>query len=280
MKTAMETVLKKKIRESLYIHDEERDGELSMIIKFGRVFMAKTPAVESVPIEDFIRTLPQQQKTFEASFYPLSASHEDIIPVLKSSGFVQKGDPVESVSVKIIHTRKPFVMYTITLDRDFNFEFLCPRDRKFFSVDIISADPDQADVRVNVISTDQHYQASSKLGPERTYMVDDLVIWDAGYNLAIKPGMENKVTYASTRKETTFHLKNPRFHNTVFEKNVEVRILEATHYDEPRDGEFTREETRCEVFMHITSKEAIAAVAESEDFIQSMMSFCYRLNVQ
>ena len=279
-KIAMETILTKKIRETLHIYDEQQDGKLDMGIKFGRVFMTKIPAVRSVPIEDFAKTLPQQEKSFGFSFYPLPGSHEDIAPVLKAGGFVQKDELTESVSVKIIHTMKPYVSYNITMDRDFNFEFISPRDRKFFSVDIISADPDQADVRAIVTSADKHYDPSQAEGPERNYMVDDLVSWDAGYNLIIKPGMEDKVSYASTRKETTYYLKNPRFHHTVFEKNVEVRILEATHYDKPNDGQFTREETRCEVFLHVTSKEAIAEVAESDDFVQSMLSFSYKLPIK
>ena len=175
---------------------------------------------------------------------------------------------------------KPYVAYNIMMDRDFNFEFISPRDRKFFSVDKISADPDQADVRTQITSVDKHDKHSQAEEPERKYMMDDLVSWDAEHNLIIKPGMEDKVSYASTRKETTYHLKNPRFRHTVFEKKVEVRILEATHYDEPNDGQFTREETRCEVFLHVTSKEAITAVVESDDFVQSMLSFSYNLNIQ
>ena len=84
----METILTKKIRETLYIYDEEQDGKLDMGIKFGRVYMTKTPAVRSIPIEDFTKTLPWQEKTFEYSFYPLPSSHEDIVPVLKASGFL------------------------------------------------------------------------------------------------------------------------------------------------------------------------------------------------
>ena len=279
-KIAMETILTKKIRETLYISDEEQDGKLDMGIKFGRAFMTKTSAVRSIPIGDFTKTLPQQEKPFRVSFYPLPGSHEDIAPVLKASGFVKKDEPIESVSVKIIHSMKPYVAYNITMDRDFKFEFISPRDRRFFTVDIIAADPDQADVRAQIISIAKRYEFSQAEGPEMKYMKDDLVSWDAENNLIIKPGMEDKVSYASTRKETTYYLENPRFHHTVFEKNVEVRILEATHYDKPNDGRFTREETRCEVFLHVTSKEAIAEVAESDDFVQSMLSFSYKLNIQ
>ena len=237
---------------ALYIHNEDQDGKLSMVIKFGRVFMIKTPAVDSMLLEDFIKVLPKQEKRMETSFYELSASYEDIATILKASGFVQKDEPVESVSIKVVHTKKPYVFYNITMDKDFNFKFLCPRNRKFFDVDISSADPNTADVRAQVFSIDKYDKPSDAVGPGEKYMVDKLVTWDDEHDPIIQPGMEEKVTYASIRKETTYSTNNPRAFDTVFQKNVEVRILEAAHYDKPKDGQFTRKETRCEVFMHIT----------------------------
>ena len=249
-----------------------------MVIKFGRVFMTHTPAVDHMLLEDFIKVLPNQETPLRASFYELSTSNGDVATALKVSGFAKKGEPVVSVSIKVVHEKNlPHsdknlrVFYNITVDKDFNFKFLRPRNRKFFDVDIVSADPDKADVRAQVISKDKYHAPSHAVGPEKKYMADKLVSWDDGGNLIIMPGMEEKVKYASIRKETMYYLIDP---HTDFEKNVEVRILDAMHYDKPEDGQFTREEKRCEVFMHITSKEAIAEVAESQDFVQSMMSYC------
>jgi hypothetical protein len=119
-------------------------------------------------------------------------------------------------------------------------------------------------------------------GVLRDYMRDDWVLRDDRHGLVINTTnpLHSKLAYASTRKERVYELERPRSLHSALEKRLQVRVQEASDYDEPRDGRFQKVTSRCEVFMHVTTREAIAEVVDSADLVQSLFSLAIRMDPQ
>jgi hypothetical protein len=119
-------------------------------------------------------------------------------------------------------------------------------------------------------------------GVLRDYMRGDWVLRDDRHGLVINTAnpLHSKLTYASMRKERVYELERPRSLHSALEKRLHVRVQEATDYDEPRGGRFQKVKSRCEVFMHVTTREAIAEVVDSADLVQSLFSLAIRMNPQ
>ena len=273
--------MKKKLKEILYIYEPQEDGELDMCIKFGKVYTVDTPVGSTMPVKNFLRRRPGTLYAVHTSFTPAANSKESMEQALRACGFIEKYQQ-QCVRVNAIHHR-PTIYFNIDLDDDLSFRYLSLHPTRFASIDVIAADPNHADLRVAVTSTQKFTDPSSTVGLAREYMRDDWVCREPRHGLVINKEnpLHDKLEYASTRKESVYVLQNPRTLHSAFEKNVQVRIQEATHYDQPgADGRFRRVETRTEVFLHVTTKDAIAEVAESSDFIHSLLSFSFRLNPQ
>jgi hypothetical protein len=154
---------------------------------------------------------------------------------------------------------------------------------RFACLDIVSADPCHADLRVVVDSSQKFYDRSqTEERVARDYMRGDWVSEDGQGGIVINTDnpLYEKLCYASTRKECVYELQTPRSLHSAFEKRVKVRVQEATDYDKALHGRFQIVQKRHEVFMHVTTREDIAEVVDSVDFVHSLLSFAFRLNPQ
>jgi hypothetical protein len=279
---AMDTLLRKKMREILHIHDPQQDGELDMCIKFGKVYCIDVSVGQTAMVREIYRPTSRREKSpsVNFSFNPTATPTSDIETVLGPQFKLKTQNEYVRMKVKV---REPYHYWDVELDENFELRYLCPRDMRFASLTIVAADPTQVDVRVNVNSSRKFSVSEVPVDSElRKYMRGDWVLRDDRHGLVINTAnpLYRRLTYASTRKERVYELERPRSLHSALEKRLQVRVQEATDYDEPRDGRFQKVTSRCELFMHVTTREAIEQVVDSADFVQSLFSLAARMSPQ